>query len=406
MVEDFQKIRSALDQLLLEQGVYSPVELLLAEGRLSFPDYEAWRCGQVATLEEVLAGNPARIRALLKQAGQYAEILGLRAERRDFLSWGNHAGRMLQVSGDIEFEDLCRVHYQRGGNEIQLDLFMDNSGNVLANGMVAALSARRTEEAALLLDKLHETDPSHPRLSGLDALCNAAQNLTDPPADYVAELEYLEGCLAPLAAGELGAGARDFLAPFWRRLANALRGLPYTASLPTRHASYPLSRAFDWSGVKEAVLEDGAWQSYPLLRLRLAEAAFHLGDRRTALATWCRMCWDFPDEAEQAFANGAFPDKELRPDWERYGDLDMEPELDIPYFPAWLLLERTETRNALTAEEAPQTHAAGCAYAALHDLLGDGNALTERTMELRRKLKHAHPGLFTIYMRRNVQAIK
>lgn len=405
MVEDLQKIRNALDRLLLEQGVYSPVELLLAEGRLSFPDYEAWRCGQIATLEEVLAGNPAHIRALLKQAGQYAEILGLRAERRDFLSWGNNAGRMLQVSADAEFEDLCRVHYRRGGNEIQLDLFMDNSSNVLANGIAAALSARRAEEAARLVEQLLETAPSHPRLTGLNALCNAAQSLSAPPADYGAELECLEDRLAPLAARELGAGARDFLAPFWRRLADTLRGLPYAASTPTRHASYPLGRAFDWNGVKEAVLEDGAWQSYPVMRLRLAEAAFHLGDRRTALADWCRLCWDFPDEAEQAFAGGALPDKELRPDWERYGELDMEPELDITYFPAWLLLERTETRNALAAEEAPQT-AAGLAYAALHDLLGDGNALTERTMEFRRKLKHAHPGLFTIYMRRNIPTAK
>ncbi|MFA7241819.1 MAG: hypothetical protein WC091_17035 [Sulfuricellaceae bacterium] len=410
MAEDFQAIRSAVDRLLLEQGVYSPVELLLAEGRLSFPDYEAWRCGQIATLEEQLSGNPARIRALLKQAGQYAEILGLRAERRDFLSWGNNAGRMLQVSTDAGFEDLCRTHYQRGGDEIQLDLFMDNSGNVLANGIVAALAARRAEKAARLVDQLLETDPSHPRLSKLDSLCNAMHKLSAPLADYGAELDYLEGYLAPLAAGELGAGARDFLAPFWRRLADALRGLPYTASMPTRHASYPLGRALDWSGVKAAVLNDAAWQAYPVMRLRLAEAAFHLGERSTALATWCRLCWDFPDKAAQAFAGGALPDKELRPDWERYCELepasDREPEFDTPYFPAWLLLERTQTRDALAAEDAPQIHAPGRAYAALHELLAGGSALTEQTMTLRRELQQAHPGLFAIYMRSVVPAIR
>ena len=111
------------------------------------------------------------------------------------------------------------------------------------------------------------------------------------------------------------------------------------------------------------------------------------------------MCWDFPGEMQQAFAGGALPDQELRPDWERYCDLDMEPEPDLPYFPAWLLLERTEIHSALAAEEAPEAHAAGRAYAALHDLLASGNALTERTMALRRKLKSAHPGLFAIYMR-------
>lgn len=398
-MEEFQEIRFAVDRLLLEQGVYSPVELLLAEGRLSFPDYEAWRCGQLATLEEALAGNPARIRTLLKQAGQYAVALGLHADRREFLSWGDSAGRPLRLSGDAALEELCCVHYRRGGNEVQLDLFMDNSGNVLANGIVAALASRRAEEAARLVDRLLETDPSHPRLGRLEALSNAAQRLSAPVADYFAESEYLEGYLAPLAAGELGVGARDFLAPFWRRMADALRGQPFVADTPLLHASYPLGRAHDWAGVREAVLGDVAWQAYPVLRLRLAEAAFYLGDRPAALAVWCRMCWDFPAEAEQALASGALPDKELRPDWERYRDLDVEPEPVTPFFPAWLLLERTETHSALTAEEASQAHAAGRAYAALHGLLAGGGALSERTMELRQKLMQAHPGLFAIYMR-------
>jgi len=393
MVADFHEIRFAVDSLLLEQGVYSPVELLLAEGRLSFPDYEAWRCGQIATLDEALAGNSARIRLLLQQAGEYAVMLGLYAEQREFFSWGNSAGRVLRLSGDAALEVLCCVHYRRGGNEVQLDLFMDNSGNVLANGIVAALVSRRMEEAARLVDRLLETDPSHPRLGGLDALCNAAQRLTAPVADYFAENEYMEGTLAPRAAGELGVGARDFLAPFWRRMADALRGHPFVVDTPLQHASYPLGLAHDWAGVKEAVLDDAAWQAYPVLRLRLAEAAFHLGDRPTALAAWSKMCWDFPVEAELALASGALPDKELRPDWERYRDLDVEPEPDASFFPAWLLLERTETRSALAAEDATQTHAAGRAYAALHGLLAGGGALSERTMELRQKLKRAHPVL-------------
>lgn len=399
MVADFKEIHFAVDRLLLEQGVYSPVELLLSEGRLSFFDYEAWRCGQIATLEEVLAGNPARIRALLEQAGHYAVMLGLCAERREFSPWGNSAGRALRFSGDAAFDALCCVHYRRDGNEVQLDLFMDNSGNVLVNGIVAALASRHAEEALRLVDRLLENDPSHPRLGMLEALCNAAQRLSAPVADYCAESEYLEGYLAPLAAGELGVGARDFLAPFWRRMADALHGQDFVASMPLQHASYPLGRALDWAGVKNAVLEDTAWQTYPVLRLRLAEAAFHLGDRPTALATWCRMCWDFPAEAEQALASGALPDKELRPDWERYRDLDVKPEPDASFFPAWLLLERTETRGALAAEGVSQAHAAGRAYAALHDLLASGVGLSERTMELRQKLKQAHPGLFAIYMR-------
>lgn len=39
----------ALDRLLLEQGCYTPLELLLAEGRLLYSDYETWRQGNAAT---------------------------------------------------------------------------------------------------------------------------------------------------------------------------------------------------------------------------------------------------------------------------------------------------------------------------------------------------------------------
>ena len=71
MTEKFNEIHGVVDRLLQETGEYSPVELLLSEGRLSYADYEAWRCGTAATLAELLAGNPVRIIALLTEAGRY-----------------------------------------------------------------------------------------------------------------------------------------------------------------------------------------------------------------------------------------------------------------------------------------------------------------------------------------------
>lgn len=263
-----------------------------------------------------------------------------------------------------------------------------------------ALTSRRGDEAVLLLDRLLETDPSHPRLGVLEALCNATHRLADPVSDCFAESQFLEAYLAPLAVRELGARARDFLAPFWRRLADALRGQPFVADTPFLHASYPLGCTRDWAGVKAAILEDAAWQDYPLLRCRLAEAEFHLGERAATSALWCRMCRDFPVDAGQALAKAEWPDKELNSSWERYRDLDVEPELDIRFFPAWLLLERADTRNALAVEEVAQDNDADRAWCALYELLAGGSALSEQTMALRQKLKQAHPGLFGIYMRK------
>ena len=48
-------IEHEVDQLLLEHGEYLPLELLLATGRLMLPDYQAWRAGEVAYLDQAEA---------------------------------------------------------------------------------------------------------------------------------------------------------------------------------------------------------------------------------------------------------------------------------------------------------------------------------------------------------------
>ena len=53
-----KETREAVDRLLFEQGTYTPLELLLAEGRLMYADYEAWRGGQCDYLEALLFGDP------------------------------------------------------------------------------------------------------------------------------------------------------------------------------------------------------------------------------------------------------------------------------------------------------------------------------------------------------------
>ena len=385
----FQEIHGVVDRLLLEQGEYSPLEMLLAEGRLGYGDYEAWRCGQIATLDEVLAGNLQCIRELLEQAEQYASMLGLCAQRRDFHSWGSGGVRVLQLSAWLDKH--CGVLYRRAGNERQLDLFMDNTANVLVSAIVAALSSRRATEASALLEQLLGTDSAHPRLAVLGTLCDAALWQELPVGDYGAECAYLESTLTPLAAAELGAASKDYLSPLWQRLAKALQEQPFVAEQPLLHASYPLACARDWAGVKQHILAAPSWQDAPVLCGRLAEAAYHLGDHREALSLWCRMCWDFPTEALQIMAG--IPDQSLRSAWQRYRDLEVVPELDISYFPAWLLLERKD--SALQA----QPHAPSLAYCALRQLLAEGSALTEQSMALRLKLKQAHQGLFAIYLR-------
>ena len=61
------QVQATLDQLLLEQGGYEPLDLLLAQGLLLYTDYEDWRAGELPRLEERLQGPG--VEALLEQGG-------------------------------------------------------------------------------------------------------------------------------------------------------------------------------------------------------------------------------------------------------------------------------------------------------------------------------------------------
>jgi len=69
-----------VDRLLHRQGVYLPLELLLAEGRLLYPDFDQWRAGAIAYLDECLFGDSDKSVQLLRAAAQYARALGLRPQ--------------------------------------------------------------------------------------------------------------------------------------------------------------------------------------------------------------------------------------------------------------------------------------------------------------------------------------
>ncbi|MDP2827618.1 MAG: hypothetical protein Q8O37_03330 [Sulfuricellaceae bacterium] len=396
--EETNAIHAVLDRLLLEQGEYRPVEYLLAQNRLQHGDYEAWRSGAIPFLHETLAGSPSRILAQLTEAADYATRLGLQAHKQVVHAWGNQGEQTLRFASDDALEALLSTRFQADDKKLQLDLFMDNSAQVLTTEAVNSLASRSWEQAEQAIIHLRETDPGSIRLDALALLHESSFRLTAPVADTRAELNFLVETLAPTASDTLCGHARDYLAPFWARLAQALRGTPFAENSPALHASYALEQACDWQGVRDACQEDRSFAASARLRLRHACALFNLGFTADALQAWCALCHDFPGEMAAALNADTFPDKELRAAWLRYDNLDAEPELEISFFPAWLLLERSELRNqpALVVKqpEAP----ANQACLALHALLQQKPALDMETLRQRKMLQLAHPALFAIYL--------
>lgn len=395
---DIEKnIRYSVDRILLEQGVYTPLELLLAEGRLLYADYEAWRMGEGDCLDQYLFGDPGQSRLILERAAVYATDLELEAEYLDYSKWGDSEGSNLCFSRDSVFDRLFHTRYRKPVDTPQLDLFMDATGVILVNGVIGALKERHSAEARRLLERLFDTDPGNSQIGDLELLVSATEGLFLPVEDVSAELGDLEQTLAPLAGDRLGSDRRDFLAPFWQRLLKALQDEPFDPDHPKLHASYPAIQLEAWNLVQRSIESGAEWSGEPLLVRRYARACGRLQQGELAARYWFRLCWHFPDHAD---AIGREAEPVWRSRWQRFTGL--EPELDSKDFPAWSLLEQPGFARRL-ADTACITDAEGPEdYRVTAELVMAGAAAIPAVdlIEQRRWLRDLNPNLFTHYLDR------
>jgi len=198
-----------------------------------------------------------------------------------------------------------------------------------------------------------------------------------------------------VASDKLGAGRRDFLAPFWQRLLEALQDEPFDPDHPRLHASYPALQLEAWNLVQRSIESGMDWSGEPLLLRRYARACGRLQQNERAASYWFRLCWRFPDQAD---AIGREAESIWRSRWQRF--MGLEPELDSKDFPAWSLLEqpgfvlRLTDTACITDVEAPEDYlvtaglvTAGAAAVPAADLI-----------EQRRWLKDLNPDLFAHYL--------
>ncbi len=389
-------IQQAVDQLLLEQGEYSPLELLLAEGRLDYSDYEAWRAGEIPRLEQVLFGDPEKLDGLLAEAQEYAAALTLQPETLRYHAWGDAGGSPLSFSDNNIREQRFHTVFRKAKDQPQFDLFMDATATNLANGIVLALIDRNNGEAHRLSGQLYEVDPGHPRLGALERMIEAGDRLADPVADNAQELHYLKDELLPLAERELGRESRNLLVPHWRRLTDALQDQTFDPTRPELHASYTASQAFDWESVRRTTQGDPGWPQQALLLRRHAHACGRLHNLLESLQSWIRLCWSSPHEAVAITTEA---DTDLQQMWRLF--LALDPELTAEDFPAWLLLIRPGLAQQLPSPEGDEL----CppSYARVYHMLRERqpSQYTPNATEIQRRseLKQLNPELFIHYMR-------
>ena len=396
------EVQAAVQQLVMEQGEYAPLELLLATNRLAWDDYRAWREGRLETLDAVLADGSRETREWLEEAHAWADTLGLGAEPTVHHGWESNVGTVLAASVDSALNALLNTRFRHNREHAQLDLFLDSAQTAAVNALLDALTARDAGHARSALGRLVRIDRDHGQRFHAARLISALESpAPEGPRSGVEQLERMEREWVPAASALLGARRRDFLAPLWRGIGRALEPVPFNAGHPDRHASRAYREGFDWGRVRRSVLAAPRYETEPVLLARLAEAHWRLRDRAKAMETWFALCRHSPDEFARLIEASDFPDWTLRSAWRVASESDLEPQMTPAWFPAWMLLEEPGLAGVLGPRDTRDDPSR--AFDAVVALLAHPDPDT-RGIELRRALQAIHPGLLERFLEKRGHA--
>jgi hypothetical protein len=109
-----KKMRTAASLVLQAKGFISPVDVLMAMGRLSKENHERWRRRQVPHLEKVLLGSLNEHAFFCRELGAYArDELKLKPSHTAYVSWGKGRRQPLRFSkfGNPHVEEIFSTHY-------------------------------------------------------------------------------------------------------------------------------------------------------------------------------------------------------------------------------------------------------------------------------------------------------
>lgn len=387
-----------VDEIITDLGYYRPLELLLRQGRLRYTDYESWRNGEIDYLCETFMGSSKRISALLESARDYVQALGFTAETYHLLGWqGEKANTRLDFcpANNAIDSDLLSTQYLRKEDIPQMDLFFDNQGVQLANDLIQVLGDRDAKCSEEKLNQLEQVDPNHPLCGQGAELLLAIQKLQQKNSlsDTKQELDYLQKQLAPLAKDVLKGSARDFMAPFWRRLASNLETGFFDEQCTDLNAVYCYTQILLWPEVINSVHNIPQWQQYTGLFAQLAHAYYQDNQRIESIQVLCDYCWLHPED--DAFLPD---DSNSVQAWNKFIDLELDVKWGRQHFPAWLLFNEPGLAMHIHANSS----SAASAFKALQQLLQAEQEKSEVQVDLRLKLQNAHPDIFNYFLNRQV----
>ena len=374
-----------VDQLLIEQGRFSPIAWLLATGYLSYPNYIDWRDGLIENLDSCFTAPRERIIEQLAIATNYARALGLSETRGTYLS---NEQNELSISHDSKDDIYFKTDFAPAQDRMQMDLFFDSAPVYAENELIDAIVTRNKRKIPELLDVLYAFDSR--KHEDYSLLIEQEKKLRSPGVSLLNKLTVLDDTLMPLAVTLLRTEAICFLTPLWHELSDELTDRPFDPEQPKLHVSYSGTKAFRWADVAKAVEQEPDYVEQPVLLFRYAEACFKLSRELTGLEHWFLLFLLHTQSAEQLIKKTGYP--LLSGDWQRFQELD--PELPAQFFPAWILL----MKPALAKQDfVLKGEAEGFNAFSLAKQLS-AESLESTSIALRSDLKKLNPDLFRHFL--------
>lgn len=287
----------------------------------------------------------------------------------------------------------------------QLDLFLDSHAVVLANDAVRAIRERDGMRATRVAEELRVEAPDYPGLTSLETLARFLAQWHPSARDaatIVSIVRVLEDEIAPAAGAALGDGANDVVAPFFRDLAEASRGIDYDRSHAKAHRAWLSLRCGDWAAAEEAALAIPGADNIPDALHWLTVARHRQQGLSAARATLFALAWHEPGRLAEVIEE--LHDETLERDFTAFHDSCEWPNTspaDLPaWFPAWYVLEHPVA--AADVDHGKRSGAAPSRSARLLARMLDIERQGEwkRLVALREELRSASEDLFSLYMAR------
>ncbi len=382
-----------VEQHLSQQGNYCLLDGLLQQHILSYSAYEAWRYGQIETLDARLGISNDDLQNLINKIEQCGKALGLVNEPYDYFKWAENNQKPLVASATPAVHRALTQHWLRAQDVPQLDLFMDNSAVICENEIHAALAGRQFELAQKKLQRLIALNAKHPKLGNYQDLVNYGQHMQKSAlVDAVLlanEITALEQEVLPLASETLGASARDYVAFAWRRLSQSAQVIAFDSQQTKLHSSYALMQIPDWTAALGALTQEPELFVSAILLQRLAICHERLQHHNEAMIAWC-LLFECDSNAVEAACEAKVSPR-LWALWEDFWDINDGGAKS--FFPAFVFIKNPGLVHHLDKFPAFTTNSSNAMIDLMKIHIAGGNEI-----DARKAVQNISPALLRLYL--------